>query len=143
MMQEAVSSILIGRSHQADGLNRMVLVSLVVHGVLLTTLVLVPRDWLRTNLKQQAAPMMISLGPSGTADTGGNTAITTAPVQTESPTEAKPVVRPAEKDTGDDRAGAGRQAEAGTKARRRNRSRSRRRRSRRPDQRSRVARRES
>ena len=48
MMQEAVSSILIGRSRQADGLNRMVVVSLVVHGVLLTTLVLVPRDWLRT-----------------------------------------------------------------------------------------------
>ena len=29
--------------------------------------------------------MMISLGPSGTADTGGMTAITTAPVQAESP----------------------------------------------------------
>jgi protein TonB len=98
MMQEAVSSILIGRSRQADGLNRMVLVSLIVHGVLLTTLVLVPRDWLRTNPEAQSPPMMISLGPSGTADTGGNTAITTAPVQTESPTDAKPVVRPAEKE---------------------------------------------
>jgi TonB family protein len=97
-MQEAVSSILIGRSRQADGLNRMVLVSLVVHGVLLTMLVLVPRDWLRTAPEEQSAPMMISLGPSGTADTGGNTAITTAPVQAESPTDAKPVVRPAEKE---------------------------------------------
>lgn len=97
-MQEAVSSILIGRSRQADGLNRMVLVSLIVHGVLLTTLVFVPRDWLRTAPEEQSAPMMISLGPSGTADTGGNTAITTAPVQAESPTDAKPVVRPAEKE---------------------------------------------
>ena len=32
-MQEAVSSILIGRSRQADGLNRMILVSLIVYGV--------------------------------------------------------------------------------------------------------------
>jgi TonB family protein len=97
-MQEAVSSILISRSRQADGFNRMILVSLVVHGVLLTMLVLVPRDWLRTAPEEQSAPMMISLGPSGTADTGGNTAITTAPVQAESPTDAKPVVRPAEKE---------------------------------------------
>jgi TonB family protein len=41
--------------------------------------------------------MMISLGPSGTADTGGMTAITSAPVQAESPADAKPVPRPAEK----------------------------------------------
>lgn len=94
-MQEAVSSILIGRSREADGLSRMVLISLVVHGVLMTTLVLVPRDWLRIQPEEQATPMMISLGPSGTADTGGMTAITSAPVQ--SPADAKPVPRPAEK----------------------------------------------
>lgn len=96
-MQEAVSSILIGRSRQADGLNRMILVSLIVHGVLLTAVVLMPRDWLRAGPEEQVAPMVISLGPSGTADTGGNTAITTAPVQNES-ADAKPVVRPAEKE---------------------------------------------
>jgi TonB family protein len=94
-MQEAVSSILIGRSREADGLSRMVLVSLVIHGVLMTVLVLVPRDWLRIQPEQQTPPMMISLGPSGTADTGGMTAITSAPVQT--PADAKPVPRPAEK----------------------------------------------
>jgi protein TonB len=96
-MQEAVSSILIGRSREADGLSRMVLISLVVHGVLMTALVLVPRDWLRTQPEEQATPMMITLGPSGTADTGGMTAITSAPVQTESPDDAKAVTRPAEK----------------------------------------------
>ena len=42
-MQEAVSSILIGRSREADGLSRMVLISLAIHGVLLVALVLVPR----------------------------------------------------------------------------------------------------
>ena len=97
-MQEAVSSILIGRSRQADGLNRTILVSLIVHGALLTAIVLVPRDWLRAGPEAQEPPMVISLGPSGTADTGGNTAITTAPVQAESPADAKPVVRPAEKE---------------------------------------------
>ena len=47
-MQEAVSSILIGRSREADGFSRMVVVSLVIHGVFLTALVLVPRDWLQS-----------------------------------------------------------------------------------------------
>jgi len=62
-MQEAVSSILIGRSREADGLNRMIVVSLVIHGVLMTALVLLPRDWLRVQPEEQATPMMISLGP--------------------------------------------------------------------------------
>ena len=91
-MQEAVSSILIGRSREADGLSRMVLVSLAIHGVLLVALVLVPRDWLRMQDEEQVTPMMISLGPSGTADTGGMTAIAARPVQQES--AEKPVNAP-------------------------------------------------
>jgi protein TonB len=97
-MQEAVNSILIGRSQEADGLNRMIVTSLVVHGVLLTGLVLAPRGWLQTAPEDQVPPMVITLGPSGTADTGGNTAITTAPVQAVAPADARPVVRPAEKE---------------------------------------------
>ncbi len=92
-MQEAVSSILIGRSREADGLSRMVLISLAIHGVLLVALVLVPRDWLRIQPEEQVPPMMISLGPSGTADTGGMTAITARPVQAET-AETKPVIAP-------------------------------------------------
>jgi TonB family protein len=92
-MQEAVSSILIGRSREADGLSRMVLISLAIHGVLMVALVLVPRDWLRMQDEEQVTPMMISLGPSGTADTGGMTAITARPVQQES-AETKPVNAP-------------------------------------------------
>ncbi len=91
-MQEAVSSILIGRSREADGLSRMVLVSLAIHGVLLVALVLVPRDWLRIQNEEQVTPMMISLGPSGTADTGGMTAISARPVQES--VETKPVNAP-------------------------------------------------
>ena len=63
----------------------------------MTALVLVPSDWLRVQPEAQAKPMMISLGPSGTADTGGMTAITSAPVQAESPADAKPVPWPADK----------------------------------------------
>jgi protein TonB len=92
-MQEAVSSILIGRSREADGLNRMLVVSLVIHAVLMTAIVLLPRDWLRIQPEEQATPMMISLGPSGTADTGGMTAITSRPVQEET-LEAKPMPAP-------------------------------------------------
>ena len=92
-MQEAATSILIGRNQQADGLNRMVVWSLAVHSVLLLGIVLMPRDWLRVAKEQEAAPMMISLGPAGQADTGGMTAITSAPVQRAEP-EAKPVNTP-------------------------------------------------
>ena len=92
-MQEAVSSILIGRSRDADGFSRMVVVSLVIHGVFLIALVLVPREWLQSARETRVPPMMISLGPSGTADTGGMTAITTRPVQAETP-DAKPVPTP-------------------------------------------------
>ena len=74
-MQEAATSILISRNQQADGLNRMVVWSLAVHSVLLLGIVLMPRDWLRITKEQEAAPMMISLGPAGQADTGGMTAI--------------------------------------------------------------------
>ena len=90
-MQEAVSSILIGRSREADGLSRMIVVSLVLHGVFLTGLVLAPLEWRQTASEKKLTPMMISLGPSGTADTGGMTAITSRPVQAETPTDAKPV----------------------------------------------------
>jgi TonB family protein len=93
-MQEAVSSILIGRSREADGLSRMILVSLVIHGLFMTALVLVPRDWLRTAPEEKVTPMMISLGPSGTQDTGGMTSITSRPVQAETPPDVKPVTAP-------------------------------------------------
>jgi hypothetical protein len=68
-MQEAVSSILIGRSREADGLSRMILISLVIHGVLMTALVLVPRDWLRMRPGAGDADDDLA-GPSGTADAG-------------------------------------------------------------------------
>jgi len=92
-MQEAVSSILIGRSREADGLSRMVMASLLVHGLLVTTLALVPREWWRATREARATPMMISLGPSG-PDTGGLTAIANRPVQSVAPPDVKPVVAP-------------------------------------------------
>jgi TonB family protein len=66
----------------------------VLHGVFITALVLVPRDWLQTAPEKKSTPMMISLGPSGTAETGGMTAITSAPVQARTLPDAKPVITP-------------------------------------------------
>jgi len=93
-MQEAVSSILIGRSREADGLSRMMLISLIIHGVLMTALLLVPREWLRQSPEEQVTPMMISLGGVPGQDTGGMTSITSRPVQAETPPEVKPVTAP-------------------------------------------------
>jgi protein TonB len=76
----------------------MIVASLAVHAVLLTAVVLMPRGWLHTAPEDQVPPMVITLGPSGTENTGGNTAITTSPVQAVAPADAKPVVRPAEKE---------------------------------------------
>jgi TonB family protein len=96
-MQEAVSSVLLGRSREAEGLNRMIAISLGIHAVIMVAVVLMPRDWLRTAPENEAPPMMISLGPSGTADTGGMTAITSAPVQRESPDAKSEPTPPAPK----------------------------------------------
>ena len=38
----------IGRSREADGLSRMIVVSLVLHGVFMTALVLAPLEWRQT-----------------------------------------------------------------------------------------------
>ncbi len=60
--------------------------------------------------------MMISLGPSGTADTGGMTAITARPVQAGSADDETGERAAGGEDPRDGGAGAGRQAEAGDQA---------------------------
>jgi TonB family protein len=92
-MQEAVSGILIARSREVEGLNRMILFSLAAHGVVMLALVLMPRDWFASNRQAEAAPMMISLGGVPGQDTGGMTSIANRPVQAAVP-DAKPVITP-------------------------------------------------
>jgi TonB family protein len=93
-MQEAVSGILIGRSRETDGLNRMVGLSLAAHLVLIVAIVFLPREWWGSQNDLQARPVMISLGGVPGQDTGGMTSITNRPVQAVAPPDAKPVVTP-------------------------------------------------
>jgi TonB family protein len=94
-MHNGVSDILIDRSREADGLNRMVIVSLVAHGVLLTAIVLMPAGWWSSPRAADETAMMISLaGGAPGPDSGGMTQISAAPVQSVAP-DASPAVRPA------------------------------------------------
>lgn len=71
-MREAVSEILAERAQVSGGISRMVILSLLAHGLLLTAMILVPGLW------QGAAPdnenfMEISLGGVEGPNTGGMT----------------------------------------------------------------------
>ena len=92
-MQEAVSGILIDRRREVDGLSRMVTISLVVHVVCLTVLLLVPSHWLTSRPEPTAKPMMISLGGVPGPETGGLTSMANRAVQAVAP-DTKAVVTP-------------------------------------------------
>jgi TonB family protein len=93
-MDEAVSSILIGRGREADGLTRMVMLSLVAHGVFVTALALLPREWWRSAPEPELTPMMISLGGAPGQNNQGLTQMTSRPVQNLATPDSKPVVTP-------------------------------------------------
>ncbi len=87
-MHEAVSDILLERSRDTDGVNRMVLVSLLAHVVLIGAIVVMPASW-RTSRSSDVTPMMITLSGGTGPDAGGMTPISSTPVQ-EVATETKP-----------------------------------------------------
>jgi TonB family protein len=89
-MQEAVSTILIDRAREADGISRTVLVSFAVHATLIAFIVLMPANWRRPSLEREATPMMITLGGASGPDTGGMTPIPGRAVQEVAPPQAKP-----------------------------------------------------
>jgi TonB family protein len=93
-MQEAVSGILIDRRREADGLSRMITISLVGHVVCATAFLLVPSHWLTARPEPTEKPMMISLGGVPGPETGGLTSIANRPVQAVAPPETKAVVTP-------------------------------------------------
>ena len=80
-MQEAVSVILHGRAKEADGLQRMVLLSMGAHLVLLALVWLAPRGWITREPERAATPMVISLGGVTGPETGGMTSIADRAVQ--------------------------------------------------------------
>lgn len=98
-MREAVSDILIERARMADGMSRMLGVSLLAHAVLLTVFVLVPADWRSASSRAEVPVMTISLGGTTGPDSTGLTSISDRPVQAVAPPEEKvqPDVPPAPK----------------------------------------------
>ena len=91
-MQEAVSSILISRSREADGLSRMVSMSLGAHLAVLAAIAIVPAGWLTSQVARPERVTTISLGGVAGQDTGGMTPIATRQVQEATP-DARAVTR--------------------------------------------------
>ena len=95
-MQEAVSTILLGRSREAEGLSRMITISLGAHALVLVALAIVPSEWLTSQAERPEQAMIISFAPAGTQDTGGMTSLAARNVQ-EKTADARTVTRtPAE-----------------------------------------------
>jgi periplasmic protein TonB len=101
-MHEAVSDVLLDRAREAEGISRMVLISLFAHAVLIAGLALMPASWRAGSTPADVTPMMITLSNSGTGpDAGGATPISGAPVQVAAPAAkptpvAPPVAKPPE-----------------------------------------------
>jgi len=93
-MHEAVSDVLDLRMREADGLSRMVVLSLVAHGVILSAFLLMPASWRMGTVQKKETPMMISLGGAIGPNAGGMTQMSNRSVQAVAPPEAKPRVQP-------------------------------------------------
>jgi len=90
-VQEAVSTILHGRAREAEGLNRMLLLSFGAHIILLGVVWIMPAAW-RTRTAPDAAVMTISLGGVAGPDTGGMTSIANRAVQAIAKPDAPKVI---------------------------------------------------
>ena len=96
-MHESVSDILIERSRAADGLNRMVLYSLLAHTLLIAAVAVIPAGW-RTSHSSDVIPMMISISGGNGPEAGGMTQMSNRGVQeVATDTKPAPVVPPAPK----------------------------------------------
>lgn len=89
-MHEAVSDILVDRAREADGISRMVLFSLLGHGALIATLVLLPAGWRSGAVPADVTPMMITLSGGPGPDAGGLTPIAGRAVQEVALPDVKP-----------------------------------------------------
>jgi TonB family protein len=93
-MQEAVSSVLIGRSREADGFTRMVGLSLLTHGAVIALLVLAPRGWFAFRAAPEERRMVISMGLPPGSQTGGQTALASRTVEAVAPPKTPNIVTP-------------------------------------------------
>jgi len=84
---DAVTQVLVDRSRDADKVSRMVVLSLVLHGVLISAITLIPARWSST--PDPANVMTISLGGAPGPFQGRNP-ISNKPIQEAVPETAKP-----------------------------------------------------
>ena len=85
-MREAVSDILEERAQVAAGLSRMVVASLIAHGLFVSTMIFLPSVWTgKTQRKENV--MTISLGGAEGPNAGGMTPLAARPVQEVAPTD--------------------------------------------------------
>src|SRR5215207_8031604 len=92
-MREAVSDIIAERSQAADGVVRLVILSMVAHVVLLAVIGLTPEFWTGRH-EAESEPMVISLGGAEGPDAGGFNPLSARPVQEVAAPEARPRVEP-------------------------------------------------
>lgn len=92
-MREAVSDIILERAQIADGMGRAVLkmlvLSLVAHGLLVASLIFAPSFW-TSSATDQSKPMVISIGGAEGPDAGGLNTISAKPVQRVAEPDEKP-----------------------------------------------------
>ena len=114
-MREAVSDIIAERSQGAEGISRMVVLSLLVHAAFLTVIALKPDFWSGRH-QAEAEPMMISLGGAEGPEAGGFNPLSARPVQEVAAPDTRPRAepQPAPEAAGDDGAGTGREDNAET-----------------------------
>ncbi len=97
-MHESVSDILLERSQAADSVNRMVLVSLLAHMMVIVAIVVMPAGWRSSSSASTVTPMTITLSGGTGPDAGGMTQMSNTPVQqVATETKPAPVVPPAPK----------------------------------------------
>jgi TonB family protein len=89
-MQEAVTDILSVRAREAEGITRMLVLSLVAHAVLVGALIVAPDSWISSGVETPAEMMTISIGGVAGPESGGLTPIAGRAVQRVTEPEAKP-----------------------------------------------------
>ena len=90
-----VTDVLRDRMQEPAGLQRMVTLSAVLHGLAILVLVMAPHGWLMPPVEMPRSVMTITLGGAGTGpQNGGMTSIGGRPVQTATPPEEPPKREP-------------------------------------------------
>jgi TonB family protein len=88
-MREAVSDILEERAQAAAGLSRAVILSLIAHGLLLSTLIVAPQFWSMTTARNEKVMTISLVGGAEGPESGGRNPLSARPVQEVAPQEPR------------------------------------------------------